>query len=951
MLKRVVYSVANLCVLLMLYIQVVSSQLPPDQIRVMTSVYDIFQNDSGASFVWQNVGKNSNPCSWKGVNCTSGNSSINHLSFSKFSISTSEFLPILCSITSLESLDVSNNHLTSILDEFYSDCGRLSELKLLNFSSNDLSGFLPIFNGFSKLEILDFSRNSLSGEIKSELGGLGSLRSLNLTWNRFQGTVPTNLGKIEELRLSGNNFTGDIPVEIARYSNLSVIDLSGNALSGPIPQELGDLTRLEILVLSLNRLTGGIPTFLSNITTLRRFAANQNQFRGSIPSGITSYLGVLDLSYNNLTGAIPSDLLSGPNLQSLDLTHNNLQGPIPATSSTKLFRLRLGSNSLNGTIPAESWGSLGELVYLELDNNALSGEIPPALGRFRNLTLLNLAHNRLTGMLPPVLGNLTNLVVLSLESNNFDGEIPPQISQLVMLSKLNLSSNGLNGLIPSSMSSLKNLGNLDLQGNSLSGPIPESIGSLSALIELQLGRNQLSGRIPEMPPKLQIALNLSNNLFEGRIPITLSRLDGLEVLDLSNNKFSGWIPEFLTGLSSLTHLLLADNELTGVVPAFKDHVVLDTKGNHVTDAPRGNMPSSPPQRKRKSIASVVIIAVASAFMVVALLIMIGIFISRRYHRINDDPTQSIEVTSPPQVIHGHLLTPNSIHRSNIDFETAMEAVADPSNITLKTRFSTYYKAKMPSGMNYFVKKLNWSDKIFQFGSNEKFGEELETLGKLCNSNVMIPLAYVLTVDSAYLFYEFSPSGTLFDALHHRIGNTLDWASRYSIAIGVSQGLAFLHDSKSTPILLLDLSSKSILLKSLNEPQVGDIELCKVIDPSKSTGSLSTIAGSVGYVPPEYAYTMRVTASANVYSFGVVLLELLTGKPAVSGGTELAKWVSSYSAQRNKWDQILDFSVSKTSAAVRSQMLAVLKVALACVSISPETRPKMKSVLRMLLNAR
>ncbi|KAL8467241.1 hypothetical protein ACS0TY_036097 [Phlomoides rotata] len=954
MLKGIFYSVLNLFVL-MFYIQLVCSQLPPDQLRVMTSVYDIFQNDSGASFVWQNVGKNSNPCSWKGVNCTSGNSSINHLSFSKFSISTSEFLPILCSITSLESLDVSNNHLTSILDEFYSDCGKLSELKLLNFSFNGLTGFLPTFNGFSKLEILDFSRNSLRGEIKSELGGLGSLRSLNLGWNWFRGTVPTNLGKIEELRLSGNNLTGVIPVEIARYSNLSVIDLSGNALSGSIPQELGELTRLEILVLSLNSLTGGIPTFLSNITTLRRFAANQNQFRGSIPSGITRNLGVLDLSYNNLTGAIPSDLLSGPNLQSLDLTHNNLQGPIPASSSTKLFRLRLGSNSLNGTIPAESWGSLGELVYLELDNNALSGEIPLALGRWRNLTLLNLGHNRLTGVLPPVLGNLTKLVVLSLEFNNFDGEIPPQISQLNMLSKLNLSSNALNGSMPSSMSSLKNLGNLDLQGNSLSGPIPESIGNLSALIELQLGRNQLSGRIPGMPPKLQIALNLSNNLFEGRIPITLSRLDGLEVLDLSNNKFSGEIPEFLTGLSSLSYLLLADNELTGVVPVFNGYVMLNVTGNDVIvpPPPRGKRPSSPPQRKKKSIASDIIIAVASAFMVVALLIMIGIFISRRYHRINDEPTQSIndeptqsiEVTSPPQVIHGHLLTPNSIHRSNIDFETAMEAVADPSNITLKTRFSTYYKAKMPSGMNYFVKKLNWSDKVVQFG------EELETLGKLCNSNVMIPLAYVMTVDSAYLFYDFSPSGTLFDALHHRIDNTLDWASRYSIAIGVSQGLAFLHDSKSTPILLLDLSSKSILLKSLNEPQVGDIELCKVIDPSKSTGSLSTIADSVGYVPPEYAYTMRVTASANVYSFGVVLLELLTGKPAVSGGTELAKWVSSYSAQRNKWDQILDFSVSKTSAAVRSQMLAVLKVALACVSILPETRPKMKSVLRMLLNAR
>lgn len=102
---------------------------------------------------------------------------------------------------------------------------------------------------------------------------------------------------------------------------------------------------------------------------------------------------------------------------------------------------------------------------------------------------------------------------------------------------------------------------------------------------------------------------------------------------------------------------------------------------------------------------------------------------------------------------------------------------------------------------------------------------------------------------------------------------------------------------------------------------------------------------------EYAYTMRVTMAANVYSFGVILLELLSGKPAVCEGTELAKWVVSKSAQQDKWDQILDFRVSKTSLAVKSQMLAILRVALTCVSVSPEARPKMKSVLRMLLNAR
>jgi hypothetical protein len=216
---------------------------------------------------------------------------------------------------------------------------------------------------------------------------------------------------------------------------------------------------------------------------------------------------------------------------------------------------------------------------------------------------------------------------------------------------------------------------------------------------------------------------------------------------------------------------------------------------------------------------------------------------------------------------------------------------------------------------------------------------------------MTPLAYVLTLDSAYLFYEFAQKGTLFDVLHGSLGEALDWGSRYSIAIGVAQGLAFLHGCASGPVLLLDLSSKSILLKSLKEPQVGDVELCKVIDPTKSTGSLSAVAGSVGYIPPEYAYTMRVTMAGNVYSFGVLLLELVTGKSAVSQGTELAKWVLSNSVKQDKMDHILDFSISRTSLAVRSQMLAVLRVALACVSISPDARPKTKSILRMLLNAR
>ncbi|GKC42404.1 leucine-rich repeat receptor-like tyrosine-protein kinase PXC3 [Tanacetum coccineum] len=234
--------------------------------------------------------------------------------------------------------------------------------------------------------------------------------------------------------------------------------------------------------------------------------------------------------------------------------------------------------------------------------------------------------------------------------------------------------------------------------------------------------------------------------------------------------------------------------------------------------------------------------------------------------------------------------------------------------------------------------------IFQLGTHDLFETELEILGRLTNSSVMIPLAYTLTSRSAYLFYEFTDKGSLFDVLHGSMGRGLDWTNRYSIALGVANGLAFLHGYASGPITLLDLSSKVVMLKSLNEPQIGDIELSKVIDPSKSTGNLSAVAGSVGYVPPEYAYTMRVTMAGNVYSFGVILLELLTGKTAVSEGSELAKWVLSKSKQNDNLDQILDSTVSRTSPATRDQMLA-------CVSESPEARPEMRSVLCMLLDVR
>ncbi|KAL5069589.1 hypothetical protein RYX36_020476 [Vicia faba] len=839
------YEYTTTFLVMFLLCPMVFSLLSQNQTQTMNTLSNLVNNPD-----W-NTNKHPNPCTWKGVTCDLTNSTVIKIVLSGFSLS-SQSLPVFCKIETLQHLDVSNNNLNSIPDGFISACGKIVSLKLLNFSGNVLSGVLPTFHGFGGLETLDMSFNLLKGSIDLQLDGMVSLKSLNLSSNRFSGKFPTNLGKsmvLEQLVLSNNDFQGTFPEQILSYKNLTVIDFKSNLLSGFLPVNIENLSKLEILSLSSNNLVGQIPKTIMNIRSLVRFAANQNHFIGSVPPGITKFLNSLDLSYNNLSQSIPEGLLSPSQLMLVDLSYNNLQGPVPANISPSLVRLRLGGNSLTGEVPSITCNEAEHnLTYMELDNNQLAGLIPPELGSCKKLALLNLAENQLTGALPPELGNLNSLQVLKLQTNKLNGTIPIQISQLQKLSTLNLSQNSLDGPIPSEMTA--NLTLLYLQGNNLNGSIPPSIGNLGKLLELQLGENQLSGDIPKMPLSLQIALNLSSNHFSGNIPSSFSDLVNLEVLDLSNNNFSGEIPVSLTKLTALTQLQLSNNRLSGDLPSFAPYVNVNTRGTSVmnnTNVPDNNFSRT---KNRKSVVAAVLIAIAAAIFVVGVVTLLVVLISRHCYRGNNERVQASEGENfDLQIIQSNLLTTNGIHRSNIDFSKTMEAVAETSNVTLKTKFSTYYKAIMPSGSIYFAKKLNWCDKIFPVSSLDRFGKELEVLAKLNNSNVMIPLGYIVSTNNAYVLYEFLSNGSLFDVLHGSMENSLDWASRYSIAVGVAQGLSFLHGCASGPILLLDLSSKSIMLKSLKEPLVGDIEHYKVIDPSKSSGSFSAVAGSVGYIPP------------------------------------------------------------------------------------------------------
>eukprot|EP00253_Pinus_taeda_P002791 PITA_02791 len=877
-----------------------------------------------------------NPCGWSGVNCTANGSSVTELHMSGFGLKGNAWLT-LCQLPALQVLDVSNNALSTPSDNGIKAC---TSLVSLNISSNFMPGSLPSFARMRKLQYLDVSRNRLGGNFGVQIQNLTDLRVLNLTCNQFTGSIPSLLGvqgMLEKLDLSHNSFGGDFPQELVKCTNLNFLDLSFNELKGNIPDSIGSLANLRILNVSANNFSRQIPGTMGNLSSLTHFSSSQNQLAGSIPYQLANLKGLqfLDLSYNGLNGDIPPEVFVLSNLQTLDLTRNSFTGHIPLKFSRKLSRLRVGYNLLKGNIPLTIGNGSG-LTYLEMNDNLLEGQIPPQLAKCTSLQLLDLSQNKLSGSLTDPLASLKHLQVLKLPNNHFHGIIPAGLSNLSNLSFIDLSGNFLSGVIPPEVFELKKLQNLRLQDNNLTGTVPKNVQYAVSLLELQLGGNNLSGTIPQeigSVTKLQIQLNLSCNSLHGEIPSSISGLITLEILDLSNNNLTGEVPSSLTAMGSLTLLNISNNRLTGVLPKFpnspKRLIIIDTGNPGLYNT--GQFGSATTTSAKRKVSVILLIGVAVAGAVFGVGAVALFIVARQYFR---------------RKIEGHVINPDSVHRPRIDFEKGVQATLNPTNVFLKNKFSTYYKAIMPSGISFLVKKVIWTGKSFNSGNFRKLGTELEKQGGLRHPNIVTPLAHVLNTYCAYLFYEYVHIGCLSDFLHTSGDSVLDWPSRCSIAVGVAKGLAFLHGCQQ-PIFHLDLSTKNILLNPLTEPQIGDVELCKIIDPSKGTGSVSVIAGSVGYVPPEYAYTMKVTAAGNVYSFGVILLELLTRRPPITDGMDLADWVQSTLSREETWVQILDTRINDFSLQIQNEMISMLTVALDCISSSPESRPKMKDVVGTL----
>ncbi|PSR95255.1 LRR receptor-like serine/threonine-protein kinase [Actinidia chinensis var. chinensis] len=831
------------------------------------------------------------------------------------------------------------------------EIGNCTNLVMLGLAETSISGNLPSsFGMLKRIQTLAIYAALLSGPIPEEIGNCSELQNLYLYQNSISGSIPRRIGELKRLQsllLWQNTIVGTIPFELGSCRELMVIDLSENLLFGGIPTSFGFLSRLEELQLSVNQLSGTIPSQLTNCTSLTHLEVDNNNISGEIPIpvGKLKSLTLFFAWQNNLTGKIPESLSECENLQALDLSYNHLLGPIPKQifSLQNLTKLLLLSNDLSGFVPPDI-GNCTNLYRFRVNDNRLSGTIPLETGNLRNLNFLDLSNNRFVGGIPLSISKCGNLEFLDFHSNGLTGSLPDAMPKGLQF--VDISDNGLTGpLSPSTVGSLTELTKLNLRRNQLSGKIPGEILSCSKLQLLDLGNNGFSGDIPKelgQIPSLEISLNLSCNQFTGEIPSAFSSLTKLGILDLSHNKLTGNV-DTLTTLQNLVSLNVSFNDFSGELPNtpfFRNLPMSDLSGNRALYISGGVATSTDrmgPTGRAKSMVKLAMTILVSASAILVLLAIYMLVRARVAH------TRSME---------GENWELTFYQKKEFTIDDIVKNLTS-SNVIGTGSSGVVYRVTNPNGQTLAVKKM-WS--MEELGA---FRSEIQTLGSIRHRNIVRLLGWASNKSLKLLFYDYLSNGSLSTLLHGagKGGRGGAWEARYEVVLGVAHALAYLHHDCVPPIFHGDVKAMNVLLGPHFEPYLADFGLARHVsggDCSKQSRS-PLLAGSYGYMAPEHGSMQRITEKSDVYSYGVVLLEVLTGRhpldPTLPGGAPLVQWVRDHLQAKGDPGDILDPKLRGMADPQMHEMLQTLAVSFLCIATRAHDRPMMKDVVAMLKEIR
>nr|BAD02994.1 putative Receptor-like serine/threonine kinase(RFK1) [Oryza sativa Japonica Group]BAD03117.1 putative Receptor-like serine/threonine kinase(RFK1) [Oryza sativa Japonica Group]BAD03607.1 putative Receptor-like serine/threonine kinase(RFK1) [Oryza sativa Japonica Group] len=797
------------------------------------------------------------------------------------------------------------------------------------------------------------------GTIPAELESLRYLANLNLQQNYLTGPVPSFIGKLtfmQYLGIGSNNFTGELPEELGNLTKLEQLYIDSSGFSGPFPSTLSKLKNLEKLWASDNDFTGKIPDYLGTLTKLVELRFQGNSFQGPIPASLSNL--------SNLTSLRIGDIVNGSS--SLAFISN----------LTSLNILILRNCKISDNLRTVNFSKLGRLTLLDLSFNNITGEVPQSILNLNNLGYLFLGNNSLTGSLPDA--KSSSLTNLDFSYNQLTGSFPSWVTnnnlQLnLVANKFNIRENN-NSILPSGLNCLQQdtpclLGSPEYYSFAVDCGSNKSMkGSDNTIYEVDAANlgvasyyvtrntrwgvsnvgifNDASSRNYVINSSQQFQNTLDSELFQtARMSPSSLRYYGL---GLENGNYSVKLqfaefayPDSKTWESTGRRIFdiyvqgvlkeknfdirkaVGGKSFTAVNKIYNTIVSKNFLEIHLFWAGKGTC-CIPTQGYYGPMISALSVTPRSAALV-------GIFmlISKR-RKATQQQEELYNLAGRPNVF------------SNAELKLATENFSS-QNMVGEGGYGQVYKGKLPDGRVIAVKQLSQSS---HQGKSE-FVTEVATISAVQHRNLVKLHGCCIDSNTPLLVYEYLENGSLDRALFGSKSFNLDWPTRFEIVLGVARGLTYLHEESSVRIVHRDIKASNVLLDTDLTPKISDFGLAKLYD-EKKTHISTKIAGTLGYLAPEYAMRGHLTEKADVFAFGVVALETVAGRPNTDNSREEDKiYLFEWAWTLYESGQALGIVDPKLKEFNEKEALRVICAALLCTQGSPHQRPSMSRVMAIL----